>query len=134
MNSTAIESSSAWLDGGSHCVPKFSAVATTPVPKYACQMRFTMERAVVGDWQAEAVPADFPARVRVFRPADGGSNEELLALAPRDDHGFYRNLADHLAWAEALAITPEQARRTVAVMEAATHSIARGGAQMEVDI
>ena len=90
--------------------------------------------AVVGDWQAEAVPADFPARVKVFRPTAGGSNEELLALAPRDDHGFYRNLADHLAWDEALAVTPEQARRTVAVMEAATLSIARGGAQVEVDI
>ena len=90
--------------------------------------------AVVGEWQAEPVPADFPARVKVFRPTEGGTDEELLALAPRDDHGFYRNLADHLAWDEALAVTPEQARRTVAVMEAATHSIARGGAQMEVDI
>jgi len=90
--------------------------------------------AVVGEWQAEPVPADFPARVKVFRPTGGGSNEELLALAPRDDHGFYRNLADHLAWNEALAVTPEQARRTVAVMEAASHSIARGGAQIEVDI
>jgi scyllo-inositol 2-dehydrogenase (NADP+) len=90
--------------------------------------------AVVGEWQAEAVPADFPARVKVFRPTAAGSNEELLALAPRDDHGFYRNLADHLAWDEALAVTPEQARRTVAVMEAASHSIARGGAQIEVDI
>ncbi len=90
--------------------------------------------AVVGEWRAEAVPADFPARVRVVRPAEGGSNEEILALSPRDDHGFYRNLADHLAWGEALAVTPEQARRTVAVMEAATRSIARGGAQLEVDI
>jgi scyllo-inositol 2-dehydrogenase (NADP+) len=90
--------------------------------------------AVVGEWQSEAVPADFPARVKVFSPTEGGSNEELLALAARDDHGFYRNLADHLAWDEALAVTPEQARRTVAVMEAATHSIARGGAQIEVDI
>jgi hypothetical protein len=70
----------------------------------------------------------------VFRPTGGGSNEELLALAPRDGNGFYRNLADHLAWDEALAVTPEQARRTVAVMEVASHSIARGGAQIEVDI
>jgi predicted dehydrogenase len=72
--------------------------------------------------------------VKVFRPTAGGSNEEVLALAARDDHGFYRNIADHLAWGEALAVTPEQARRTVAVMEAATHSIARGGTQIEVDI
>jgi predicted dehydrogenase/type 1 glutamine amidotransferase len=90
--------------------------------------------AVVGEWQAEAVPADFPARVKVFRPTDGGTSEEILALGRRDDNGFYTNLADHLAWDEALAVTPEQARRTVAVMEMATHSIARGGAQIEVDI
>jgi scyllo-inositol 2-dehydrogenase (NADP+) len=90
--------------------------------------------AVVGEWQQEAVPADFPARVKVFRPAGGGSHEELIALAPRDDHGFYRNLADHLGWDEPLAVTPHEARRTVAVMEAATHSIAKGGAQLEVDI
>lgn len=90
--------------------------------------------AVVGEWQAEAVPADFPARVKVLRPAEVGSHEELLALSPRDDNGFYRNLADHLAWGEPLAVTPAQARRTVAVMEAATRSIARGGTQLEVDI
>ena len=90
--------------------------------------------AVVGEWQQEPVPADFPARVKVFRAADGGSHEELLALAPRDDHGFYRNLADHLGWGEPLAVSPHEARRTVAVMEAATHSIAKGGAQLEVDI
>ena len=90
--------------------------------------------AVVGDWQAEPVPADFPARVTVFRPgAAGNSHEEVLALAPRDEHGFYRNVADHLAWDEALTVTPEQARRTVAVMEAATHSISRGGDQIEVE-
>jgi hypothetical protein len=72
--------------------------------------------------------------VKVFTPADGGSHEELLHLSPRDDQGFYRNLADHLTWGEPLAVTPQEARRTVAVMEAATQSIARGGAQLEVDI
>ena len=86
--------------------------------------------AVVGDWVDAAVPADFPARVRVLRP----SGEEMLKLAPRDDQGFYRNLADHLAWQEPLAVTAEEAKRTVAVMEAATHSIAHGGAQVQVEI
>ena len=91
--------------------------------------------AVVGEWRDEPVPADFPARVKVLRPADGGgSHEETLSLAPRDDDGFYRNLADHLAWDEALAVTSAEARRTVAVMETAARSIARGGAQIEVDI
>jgi predicted dehydrogenase len=91
--------------------------------------------AVVGEWRDELVPADFPARVKVLRPADGARpNEEILGLPVRDEHGFYRNLADHLAWDEALAVTPAEARRTVAVMEAATRSIASGGAQLEVDI
>jgi predicted dehydrogenase len=91
--------------------------------------------AVVGEWRDEPVPADFPARVKVFRPADGGgTHEETLALPVRDELGFYRNVADHLAWDEALAVTTTEARRTVAVMEAAAHSIARGGSQVEVDI
>jgi predicted dehydrogenase len=91
--------------------------------------------AVVGEWRDELVPADFPARVKVLRPVDGARpNEEILGLPARDEHGFYRNLADHLAWDEALAVTPAEARRTVAVMEAATRSIANGGAQLEVDI
>jgi hypothetical protein len=58
----------------------------------------------------------------------------VLQLSPRDDEGFYRNLADHLGWDERLAVTPQEARRTVAVMETATQSIARGGVQIEVDI
>ncbi|HSS61775.1 MAG TPA: Gfo/Idh/MocA family oxidoreductase [Candidatus Limnocylindrales bacterium] len=86
--------------------------------------------AVVGDWVEADVPSDFPARVRVVRR----SGEESLVLPPREEHGFYRNLADHLAWSEALAVTAEEARRTVAVMEAATESIARGGAQVKVEI
>jgi len=100
--------------------------------------------AVVGEWRNPAIDAaisstsaaaDAPARLKVMRPTGhGGSDEELLVLPRWDEHGFYRNLADHLAWAERLAVTPAEARRTVAVMEAATRSIARGGAQLEVDI
>jgi predicted dehydrogenase len=91
--------------------------------------------AVVGEWRDELVPADFPARVKVLRPVDGARpSEEIIGLPARDEHGFYRNLADHLAWDEALAVTAAEARRTVAVMETATRSIANGGAQIEVDI
>jgi predicted dehydrogenase len=109
-----------------------SDIAATVKPKWYL---LGTRGAVVGEWRDEPVPADFPARVKVFRPADGGgSHEQTLSLAPRDDHGFYRNLADHLAWGEPLAVTTAEARRTVAVMEAATRSIARGGAQIEVDI
>jgi predicted dehydrogenase len=86
--------------------------------------------AVVGDWAEASVPSDLPARLKVFRR----TGEELLSLPPRDANGFYRNLADHLQWQEPLAVTAEEARRTVAVMEAATQSIARGGAQIKVEI
>ncbi len=92
--------------------------------------------AVLGEWRLVEgqPPADEPARLKVLRPAAGGVHEERLALAPRDEHGFYRNLADHLAWDEKLAVAPEEARRTVAVMEAATESIALGGARLETRI
>ena len=86
--------------------------------------------AIVGDWADAGVPADFPARVSVFTAA----GDQRLRLTPRDEHGFYRNLADHLAWGEHLVVTPEQARRNVAIMEAATQSLKRDGAQLEVDI
>ncbi len=51
---------------------------------------------------------------------------EVLGLAPRAQHGFYRNLADHLLLGEGLAVPAAEARRNVAVMEAATRSIAAG--------
>ena len=109
-----------------------SDIAAAPKPKWYL---LGTHGAVVGEWRDEPVPADFPARVRVLRPAaGGGTHEELLALPARDEHAFYRNLADHLAWDEPLAVSTDEARRTVAVMESASHSISRGGAQVEVDI
>ena len=117
--------------GGAQATFLQSDIAAAMKPKwYVLGTRGSL----VGEWVQEAVPADFPARVKVFRPSDAGAHEEVLSLSHRDEHGFYRNLADHLAWDEPLAVTPEEARRTVAVMEAAAHSIARGGAQVEVDI
>ncbi|TME67093.1 MAG: hypothetical protein E6I50_09950 [Chloroflexi bacterium] len=59
---------------------------------------------------------------------------ELLHLQPRDHAGFYRNLGDHFAWDEPLAVPAEEARRNVAVMEAATESIRLGGAQLRVSL
>jgi hypothetical protein len=49
-------------------------------------------------------------------------------------NGFYRNLADHLLLGEPLAVRPEEAGRNVAVMEAASRSIAAGGRALEVRI
>ena len=91
--------------------------------------------AVVGEWRPDSdPPAELPATLTISRPSAGGIDVEKVALPPRDQHGFYRNLADHLVWDEPLAVRPEEARRNVAVMEAAARSIAAGGPLLEVDI
>ena len=115
------------FDGGAQAMFLQSDIASVRKPKWYV---LGTEGAVTGDWVDEPVPADFPARVSVFRP----SGVELLHLPPRDEQGFYRNLADHLAWDEPLAVPAAEARRNVAVMEAATESIRRGGVQLQVDI
>src|SRR5207302_10217082 len=80
-------------------------------------------------------PADLPARLRVLRPdGDGSAHEERLALPRRDRSAFYRNLAGHILHGEPLAVLPQQARRAVAVMEAAMASADRGGAVVELRI
>lgn len=120
------------FSGGEQATFMQSDIAAAMKPKWYL---LGTRGAIVGEWRDDHVPADHPARVKVMRPAPGGGvHEEVLALNPRDEQGFYRNLADHLAWDEPLAVSTDEARRTVAVMEAATLSISRAGAQVEVDI
>ena len=135
------------FEGGAQASFLQSDIAAAMKPKWYL---LGTRGAVVGEWREETVtsrgpngelvderlaPADSPARVKVMRPANGGgSHEEVLVLGRRDENAFYRNLADHLAWEEPLAVPPDEARRTVAVMEAAAHSISRGGGQVEVHI
>lgn len=47
-------------------------------------------------------------------------------------HEFYRNVANHLLHGEELVIKPEQARRTIAIMETAEKSAKRGGKALPV--
>jgi predicted dehydrogenase/type 1 glutamine amidotransferase len=135
------------FDGGAQASFLQSDIAAALKPKWYV---LGTRGAIVGEWRDETVtsrgpggelneerlaPADSPARVKVMRPAEeGGSHEEVLVLGRREENAFYRNLADHLAWEEPLAVPADEARRTVAVMEAAAHSIARGGGQVEVHI
>src|SRR6266571_4716023 len=120
------------FEGGAQATFLQSDIAAALKPKWYV---LGTRGAVVGEWRHEPVPADFPARVKVMRPATGGgTHQEEVALPRHDEHGFYRNLADHFAWDEPLAVSTDEARRNVAVMEAATDSIARGGAQLEVDV
>jgi predicted dehydrogenase len=104
--------------------------------------------AVVGDWRLETIrtrawtgdlveerlqAAESPARILVHRTdGAGGAHVEERSLPRRVSNGFYRNLADHLLLGEPLAVPPEEARRNVVVMEAATRSIAVGGRPIEV--
>lgn len=104
--------------------------------------------AIVGDWRLEAVksrawngdlveeqlaPADSPAAVRLHRPErHGGMTVTELALPPRVKNGFYRNLADHLLLGEPLSVRAAEARRNVAVMEAAARSAAQDGRPLEL--
>ncbi|MFN2569054.1 MAG: Gfo/Idh/MocA family protein, partial [Candidatus Dormibacteria bacterium] len=105
---------------------------------------------LVGEWRTEVLqsrgltgelledrlaPADAGAALRLVRPNGfGATHEEAIALAPRRPHGFYRNLADHLHWDEPLEVPAEQGRRSLAVMEAATTSLAEGGAPVTTDL
>src|SRR5439155_1584643 len=113
--------------GGQQATFLQSGIAAARKPKWYL---LGTRGAIVGDWADADVPADLPARVTVFTRA----GEERLSLPARDEHGFYRNLADHLAWGEPLAVPPEEARRNVSIMEAATQSLKRDGAQLMVDI
>ena len=112
--------------GGAQASFLQSAIAMARKPKWYL---LGTEGAIVADWVAAPVPADLPARVTVSTQR----GDEVLRLPARDDNGFYRNLADHLAWGDPLAVTSEEARRNVAVMEAATRSIKSGGVPVQVD-
>src|SRR5919204_92381 len=90
-----------------------SDIAAARKPKWYV---LATQGAIVGDWAEAEVPADHPARVTVF--TTGG--RELLTLPPRDEHGFYRNLADHLASEKPLIVTAEEAWWNVAVVAAST--------------
>jgi predicted dehydrogenase len=113
--------------------PKWYLLGTAGALLGEWRLEKVSSRAWTGDLVEETLaPSEAPARVFVQRPGpDGGSGREELALPRRIENGFYRNLGDHLLAGEALAVTAAQARRTVAVMEAATRSIAEGGRQVE---
>jgi predicted dehydrogenase len=105
--------------------------------------------AVVADWRRERVvrrartgelieeplqPAESPAVVSVHRrDRSGAIHVERLHLPVPPRWAFHRNLADHLLDGEPLAVTPQQARRNVAVMEAALWSATHDASPVPVD-
>jgi predicted dehydrogenase len=67
------------------------------------------------------------------REPSGRIMARALDIAPRQDFGFHRNIADHLLTGEALSAPVEDSIHVVAVLEAAARSMARGGAEEVLD-
>jgi scyllo-inositol 2-dehydrogenase (NADP+) len=118
------------FEGGAEATFLQSDIAAALKPKWYA---LGTAGAIQGDWTIRdgAAPADSPAVLTLYSP--DGSAARLAQGAP-EPYGFYGNLADHLLQGEPLAVQAEQARRNVAVMEAATQSIAQGGRVIEVDL
>ena len=116
--------------------PKWYLLGTAGAVVGEWQERTESVRGPDGEFDEQSVhPTDLPARVVVLRPdGDGGAHRETLSLPARDRLAFYRNLSGHLLHGEPLAVTATEARRVVAVMEAATESATRGGALIEINV
>jgi predicted dehydrogenase len=116
--------------------PKWFLLGTAGAATGEWRHETVSSRAWTGDLVEDRLqPAEVLARLSLHRPdGAGGVHVEQVSLAPRVVNGFYRNLADHLLLGEPLAVRPEEAGRTVAVMEAAASSIAAGGRRLDVRI
>jgi scyllo-inositol 2-dehydrogenase (NADP+) len=126
--------------GGQEAEFIHSDIAATPKPKWYV---LGTRGAITADWREERTTArdisgelmitplartDAQADVRIHLPDSAGRGHiETLTLPPRLDAPFHRNLADHFLTGEPLMITADQARRTTAVLEAASRSAQEGG-------
>jgi len=77
--------------------------------------------------------AEAPADLTLARYESGyGTTETRLPPSPAQPFAFHANLANHLLAGEPLAVTPESARRVVAVLEAAQRSCEDGGSAVSL--
>lgn len=70
--------------------------------------------------------------IRLVSHATGTRIESKVPLAKDDWDGFYRNIADHLILGEPLAVTPESARKVIAVLSLAEQSSRQGGTPLKL--
>lgn len=105
--------------------------------------------AIVGNWRLETIksrrwsgdlieerlaPSEaLPQLTLYVYERGGGIHEQRLSLPGAPQYAFHRNLANHLLCGDVLAVSPQEARRTIAVMEAATYSAKHGGACVALD-
>ncbi|MGH8907462.1 MAG: Gfo/Idh/MocA family protein [Egibacteraceae bacterium] len=116
--------------------PKWYVLGTQGAVTAEWRQEHSAERSVSGELIHTPLPrTDAQAAVRVHTPDGmGGAHVELLALPGRLDAPFHRNLADHLLTGEPLEVTPAQAHRTTAVLEAASESALHGGALVHLNV
>jgi predicted dehydrogenase len=87
----------------------------------------------VGYVAERAHHAEAPAELTLARYEGGsGVSETHLPVAAPEAFAFHRNLADHLALGEPLAVTPVAIRRVVVLLEIAHRSAQEGGEPMPV--
>jgi predicted dehydrogenase/type 1 glutamine amidotransferase len=67
-------------------------------------------------------------KFRVVSHRDGLKLESEVAYQESDWHAYYRDVADHLYFGEPLSVTPESARRVIALIETAEKSSKAGRA------
>jgi len=110
-----------------------------------CQAIMRFEGGRYAEYQTSSIAAVGKHRWRILGTKGGilPGNEAISVTAliggemttlsfkhkPRRPHLYYYNIADHLLRGEPLMVTPESARRVIAVLEAAERSAASGRAE-----
>ncbi len=105
--------------------------------------------AIVGQWRQESIktrswsgdlvetplaPSEAPPNLLVStRERNGTISVQHLALPPTPPYAFHRNLASHLHSGELLAVTPQESRRNIVIMDAAKYSAQHGGESVALD-
>ena len=109
--------------------PKFYALGTTGTVVGEWRRERVLARGATGLLEEDVLAlADSPARMRLVT-ADG--SDTVLATPPALPQPFHRELADQLLSSIPMSVTPQQSRRTVAVMQAASASARAGGRPVE---
>ncbi|MGH7698409.1 MAG: Gfo/Idh/MocA family protein, partial [Candidatus Dormibacteria bacterium] len=125
--------------GGAEAVFTHSDIAAARKPKWYV---LGTQGAAVGHWrrgtiltrgrsglvEEERLPVtELPCELHVLTPDGSGEcHDQILSLPAPPPQAFYRNLAGHLLADEPLAVSAASARRSVAVMEAATQAAELG--------
>ena len=85
--------------------------------------------------QHDIPTTEMPPDLWLHRRTDAGHVEEQRMVLPeRLQHGFHRNLADHLLTGEPIVVPACHSARVVAVLEAAARSAEQGGTLEQMEI